>query len=72
MSDSMEIILAFAALISPVASAFGANALTKHRLDRLELKVDAHNNFDSRIARCEESAKLAHHRIDEAKGWRSE
>jgi cell division protein FtsL len=35
------------------------------KMDRLEAKVDKHNNFDSRIARCEESTKSAHHRIDE-------
>ena len=62
----MQIILAVAALIGPVASAFGASALTNHRLARLEKKVDEHNHFDSRIARCEESTKSAHLRIS---GW---
>jgi hypothetical protein len=65
-----EIILAVGALIGPVLSAFGASALTNHRLARLERKVDEHNHFDSRIARCEESAKSAHHRINGMEGKR--
>jgi hypothetical protein len=59
-----QVVLAIAAVASPIVSAFGASALTKHRLDRLETKVDEHNHFDSRIARCEESTKSAHHRLD--------
>jgi hypothetical protein len=63
-----QTILTIAAVASPIISAFGASALTKHRLDRLEKKVDEHNHFDSRIARCEESAKSAHHRLDGVEG----
>jgi hypothetical protein len=62
------VLLAIAAIASPMISAFGASALTKHRLDRLERKVDEHNGFDSRIVRCEESAKSAHKRIDGMEG----
>ena len=65
MSETMQVILAIAALIGPVASAFGASALTNHRLARLEKKVDEHNHFDSRITACEASAKQAHYRINE-------
>lgn len=39
------------------------------KLDKLEQKVDKHNNFDSRLARVEESAKEAHRRIEEVKSY---
>lgn len=44
------------------------NSLEK-KFDKLEQKVDRHNNFDSRLARVEESAKSAHHRIGELKSY---
>jgi hypothetical protein len=59
-----ETIQMIAMIASPIAAAFGSSALTKHRLDRLERKVDEHNHFDSRIARVEESCASAHKRID--------
>jgi len=58
------VVVALIAFAGAVISAFGASALTNHRLARLEKKVDEHNHFDSRIARCEESTKSAHRRID--------
>jgi len=58
------VVVALIAFSGAVISAFGASALTNHRLARLEKKVDEHNHFDSRIARCEESTKAAHRRID--------
>ena len=66
--DNGEIFLAVMACVGPVASAFGASALTNHRLARLEKKVDEHNHFDSRIARCEESTVSAHKRMDRLEG----
>jgi len=59
-----EYILMIAALVGPFVSAFGASALTNHRLSRLEKKVDEHNSFDSRIAKIEVVAKSAHKRIN--------
>jgi hypothetical protein len=59
-----DYILMIAALVCPFISAFGASALTNHRLSRLEKKVDEHNGFDSRIAKIEEVVKSAHKRID--------
>jgi len=52
----MDYILTIMAIVGPIASAFGAGGLICHRLNRLEQKVDAHNQFDARIARLE--AKL--------------
>ena len=49
----MNYILTVIALLGPVLSAFGASALTNHRLDRLEQKVDEHNRFGIKIAKLE-------------------
>jgi len=66
MNDTVVIICTLAGtIVSAIGAAFGASALTNHRLARLEKKVDEHNHFDSRITRCEESTKSAHHRISE-------
>lgn len=35
------------------------------RIKQLEKKMDKHNNIVERLTRAEESAKSAHHRIDE-------
>ena len=65
MSEGIQVFLAVIAVIGPIASAFGASALTNHRLARLEKKVDEHNGFDRRITATEESSKQAHLRINE-------
>lgn len=40
----------------------------KEDFDRLEKKVEKHNNLVERMAIVEQSAKSAHHRIDDIKG----
>lgn len=35
------------------------------QLKRLEIKQDRHNGLFEKVAKCEESCKSAHHRIDE-------
>ena len=42
-----------------------ANKLTNYRIEQLEDKVKKHNNLIERMAIVEQSAKSAHHRIDE-------
>lgn len=60
------------AILSLVGTAFGsllgimtANRLTNYRIEQLEEKVKQHNNLVERMIKVEESAKSAHHRIDE-------
>lgn len=51
-----------------IGSFFGVLAssrLTTYRIKKLEEKVDKHNSVIERVYRLEESAKSAHHRIDE-------
>ena len=64
-----EIMVAFLSLIG---TAFGsvtgimtANRLTTYRIERLEEKVEKHNQLVERMIKVEESAKSAHHRLDE-------
>jgi hypothetical protein len=56
-----EIILALATASATALTAWAAvhkaNQLTGFRLDRLEQKVDSHNNFDRRLIILEEAAK---------------
>jgi len=56
-----EIILAVATAITTAATAWlavhRANQLTAFRIERLEKKVDQHNNFDRRVAVLEEAIK---------------
>lgn len=49
----MDYVLMVIALLGPVFSAFGASAMTNHRLARLEQKVDEHNSFGIKIAKLE-------------------
>ena len=44
-----------------------SNKLVNYRIDRLEEKVTKHNNLVERMTIVEQSAKSAHHRIDELK-----
>ena len=44
-----------------------SNKLVNYRIDRLEEKVTKHNNLVERMTVVEQSAKSAHHRIDELK-----
>ena len=56
-----EIILAVTTAITTAATAWlavhQANKLTAFRIERLEKKVDQHNNFDRRVAVLEEAIK---------------
>jgi len=60
MSTS-EIILAICTAITTAVTAWlavhKANKLTAFRIERLEKKVDQHNNFDRRVAVLEEAIK---------------
>ena len=52
-------------LVGSLAGIMTANKLTNYRIDQLEDKVKKHNNLIERMAIVEQSAKSAHHRIDE-------
>lgn len=67
------------AILSLVGTAFGsligiitANRLTNYRIEQLEEKVKKHNNLIERMIKVEESAKSAHHRLDELFAEREE
>ena len=67
------------AILSLVGTAFGsligiitANRLTNYRIEQLEEKVKKHNNLIERMIKVEESAKSAHHRLDELFAKREE
>ncbi len=60
------------ALISFLGTLFGtlggivaSNKLTVFRISQLEKKVEKHNNLVERMIKVEDSAKSAHHRIDD-------
>jgi hypothetical protein len=59
--SASEIILAIATAITTAATAWlavhKANQLTIFRIERLEAKVDQHNNLDRRVAVLEEAIK---------------
>lgn len=52
-------------LVGSLAGIMTANRLTNYRIEQLEEKVKKHNNLVERIAVVEQSAKSAHHRLDE-------
>jgi len=56
-----EIIIAVCTALATAATAWvavhRANQLTAFRIERLEKKVDQHNNFDCRVAVLEEAIK---------------
>jgi primosomal protein N'' len=56
-----DIILSIATALTTAATAWlavnRANQLTAFRIERLEKKVDQHNNFDRRVAVLEEAIK---------------
>ena len=56
------------ALLSGLISGLIANKLTAWRIEQLEKKVEKHNNLVERMVAVEQSAKSAHHRIDDLKG----
>ena len=52
-------------LVGSLAGILTANKLTTFRIEQLEEEVKKHNNLVERMAAVEQSAKSAHHRIDE-------
>lgn len=52
-------------LVGSLAGILTANKLTTFRIEQLEEKVKKHNNLVERMVAVEQSAKSAHHRIDE-------
>lgn len=64
-----EVIVAVLALTGTVIGSLGgilaANKLTAFRIERLEKKVEKHNNLIERMVAVEQSCKSAHHRIDD-------
>jgi hypothetical protein len=44
------------------------SAVINLRIDTLEKKVEKHNQLQDRMVAVEQSAKSAHHRIDELRG----
>ena len=64
-----EIIVALLSMVGTLAGSIigvlTANKLTTFRIERLEKKVEKHNNLVERMALVEASTKSAHHRLDE-------
>ena len=64
-----SIVIAIIAMIGTCAGSFGgiitASKLTNFRLEKLEAKVDKHNNFAERIPVVEEKIKVLNHRIED-------
>lgn len=64
-----EIVVAICSLIGTLVGSLAgimtANRLTNYRIEQLEEKVKKHNNLVERMAVVEQSAKSAHHRLDE-------
>lgn len=73
---SETVIVAVLSLIGTLIGTLGgilvSNKLTTYRIEQLEKKVQAHNNFDTRLHKLEtdaevfhEQMKVANHRIDD-------
>lgn len=68
MIDSTVIVGLFSFAASVIGTFSGimvSSKLTTYRLEQLEKKVQQHNNLIERMYKVEDSAKSAHHRIDE-------
>ncbi len=68
MIDSAVIVGAFsfaASIIGTFGGILVSSKLTNYRLEQLEDKVQKHNCLIERMYKVEDSAKSAHHRIDE-------
>lgn len=68
---SEVIIVAILSLIGTLAGSWmgvrQSNKLVCYRIEQLEKKVEKHNHLVERMTAVEQSAKSAHHRIDEIK-----
>ena len=64
-----EVIVAMIAsgggLLGSAIGVIASARLTNYRIGQLEEKVNKHNNLIERMYKVEDSAKSAHHRIDE-------
>lgn len=64
-----DIIVALITVLGTMTASLGgsliSNKKTLWRIEQLEKKVDRHNHLVERMAVVEQSAKSAHHRIDE-------
>lgn len=64
-----EILVALLALVGTLSGTFGgiltSSKLTAYRIQQLEEKVDAHNNFAQRIPVIEEKLKVVDHRLED-------
>lgn len=61
--------VAFVSVLGTILGSFGgiltSSKLTSYRLEKLEQKVDKHNNFAERMPVIEEQIKVINHRIDD-------
>lgn len=66
MNDTIiiAIISSGAALMSSIFTGIISSSKTIYRIDRLEKKVEKHNNLVERMVAVEQSTKSAHHRLD--------
>ena len=64
-----EIMVAFVSVLGTILGSFGgiltSSKLTSYRLEKLEQKVDKHNNFAERMPVIEEQIKVTNHRLDD-------
>ncbi len=64
-----EIIIALVSLVGTIIGSFGgivtSSKLTSFRLEKLEQKVDRHNNFAQRMPVVEEKIKVLNHRVED-------
>lgn len=71
-----SIVIAIIAMLGTCAGSFGgiitASKLTNFRLEKLEAKVDKHNNFAERMPVVEEKLKVLNHRIEDLKREKNE
>ena len=66
MSYITEIVIAIIALIGSVIGSYSGFRLTAYRVEQLEIKVDKHNHFATRIPLLEEKVKHILERVDQA------
>ena len=71
-----SIVIAIIAMLGTCAGSFGciitASKLTNFRLEKLEAKVDKHNNFAERMPVVEEKLKVLNHRIEDLEREKNE
>ena len=64
---SETVIVAILSLLGTLAGTFGgilvSNKLTNYRIEQLEKKVQAHNNFDTRLHKLDTEMEIVHEQI---------